>query len=165
MWLDPIASPDAPAHVIQPMIPTWCMAVPDGNETGTFLAVDMGGTNLRVCEVILSKNKGEFDVIQSKYRMPADLKTGTAEELWNYTADCIKQFMEQHHDDENLDQLPMGFTFSYPVSQEYIDHGVLQRWTKGFDIDGVEGVDVVPPFEAALKERVRSMQSQGAIQS
>ncbi|KAI6893148.1 Hexokinase, partial [Hortaea werneckii] len=29
----------------------------------------------------------------------------------------------------------------------------LQRWTKGFDIDGVEGKDVVPPFEKALAER------------
>jgi hexokinase len=27
---------------------------------------------------------------------------------------------------------------------------VLQRWTKGFDITGVEGHDVVPLFEAAL---------------
>ncbi|KAF1816138.1 hypothetical protein P152DRAFT_454379 [Eremomyces bilateralis CBS 781.70] len=136
-----------------PMIPTWCMGIPNGHETGTFLAVDMGGTNLRVCEIVLPDAKGEFDIIQSKYRMPEELRTGTAEELWGYTADCIKQFIEYHHEDEKLDQLPMGFTFSYPVSQEYIDHGVLQRWTKGFDIDGVEGVDVVPPFEAALKER------------
>ncbi|KAL9101603.1 MAG: hypothetical protein Q9187_009223, partial [Circinaria calcarea] len=36
---------------------------------------------------------------------------------------------------------------------DYIDHGVLQRWTKGFDIEGVEGHDVVPPFEEALAKR------------
>ena len=64
---------------------------------------------------------------------------------------------EDKHEDEQLDQMPLGFTFSYPATQEYIDHGVLQRWTKGFDIAGVEGNDVVPPFEAALKERVRSL--------
>jgi hexokinase len=50
--------------------------------------------------------------------------------------------------------LPLGFTFSYPAHQDYIDHAVLQRWTKGFDIDGVEGFDVVPQFEAALKRKV-----------
>ncbi|KAF2724322.1 hypothetical protein K431DRAFT_301043 [Polychaeton citri CBS 116435] len=136
-----------------PMNPTWCMDFPTGYETGTFLALDMGGTNLRVCEINLPEEKGEFDIIQSKYRMPEELKTGTADELWGYIADCLQQFIEYHHEGEKLDKLPLGFTFSYPASQEYIDHGVLQRWTKGFDIDGVEGKDVVPPFEAALEER------------
>ncbi|KAF1356247.1 hexokinase-domain-containing protein [Delphinella strobiligena] len=136
-----------------PMNPTWCMSFPTGHETGTYLALDMGGTNLRVCEIHLPEAKGEFDIIQSKYRMPEELKTGTAEELWGYVADCLQQFIEYHHEGEKLDKLPLGFTFSYPASQDYIDHGVLQRWTKGFDIDGVEGKDVVPPFEAALAER------------
>jgi len=139
---------------LQPMNPTWCMGFPTGYETGTFLALDMGGTNLRVCEINLPEEKGEFDIIQSKYRMPEELKTGTAQELWDYVADCLQQFIEYHHEGEELGRLPLGFTFSYPASQDYIDHGVLQRWTKGFDIDGVEGKDVVPPFEAALAERV-----------
>jgi hexokinase len=132
---------------------TWCMGFPDGNETGTFLALDMGGTNLRVCEVTLTDAKGEFDIIQSKYRMPEELKTGTADELWAYVADCLQQFIDYHHEGQTIEQLPLGFTFSYPATQEYIDHGILQRWTKGFDIDGVEGKDVVPQFEAALAER------------
>lgn len=136
-----------------PMIPTWCMAFPDGNETGSYLALDMGGTNLRVCEVTLTEEKGEFEIIQSKYRMPEELKTGTADELWGYVADCLQQFIEYHHENEQLEHLPLGFTFSYPVSQDAIDHGVLQRWTKGFDIEGVEGVDVVPQFQKALEER------------
>lgn len=139
-----------------PMNPTWVMGFPTGDETGTFLALDMGGTNLRVCEITLPEEKGEFDIIQSKYRMPEELKTGTADELWEYVADCIQQFIEYHHEEEELATLPLGFTFSYPATQDYIDHGVLQRWTKGFDIDGVEGHDVVPQFEAALKKRVWS---------
>jgi len=47
----------------------------------------------------------------------------------------------------------LGFTFSYPCQQDAIDHGVLQRWTKGFDVKGVEGHNVVPMFEAALRKR------------
>lgn len=136
------------------MNPTWVMAFPDGHETGTYLALDMGGTNLRVCEITLTDQKSEFDIIQSKYRMPEELKTGTSEELWEYIADCLQQFIETHHGTTNLDTLPLGFTFSYPATQNYIDEGVLQRWTKGFDIDGVEGKNVVPLFEAALKARV-----------
>lgn len=137
------------------MNPTWVMSFPDGYETGTYLALDMGGTNLRVCEITLTEQKSEFDIIQSKYRMPEELKTGTSEELWEYIADCLHQFIETHHGSvANVGTLPLGFTFSYPATQNYVDEGILQRWTKGFDIDGVEGKNVVPLFEAALAARV-----------
>lgn len=140
------------------MNPTWVMSFPDGYETGTFLALDMGGTNLRVCEITLTDQKSEFDIIQSKYRMPEELKTtDNNEELWDYIADCLYQFVETHHGDcTKIDALPLGFTFSYPATQNYIDEGILQRWTKGFDIAGVEDKNVVPMFEAALKKRVSS---------
>ncbi|KAL7975262.1 hexokinase [Trichoderma sp. SZMC 28014] len=137
-----------------PMNPTWVMSFPDGYETGTFLALDMGGTNLRVCEITLTDRKSEFDIIQSKYRMPEELKTGSSEELWEYIAACLQQFVETHHGDvTKLEPLPLGFTFSYPATQNYIDEGILQRWTKGFDIAGVEGENVVPMFEAAIAKR------------
>jgi len=138
-----------------PMNPTWVMSFPDGHETGTFLALDMGGTNLRVCEITLTDQKSEFDIIQSKYRMPDELKTGKSDELWEYIADCLYQFVETHHGDcsKMSEPLPLGFTFSYPATQNYVDEGILQRWTKGFDIDGVEGKNVVPMFEAALAKR------------
>lgn len=140
-----------------PMNPTWVMGYPTGHEEGTFLALDMGGTNLRVCEIVLTDEKGEFDIIQSKYKMPEELKTGNSDELWEYIADCIQQFIEYHHEVEELEvneaKIPLGFTFSYPATQDYIDHGVLQRWTKGFDISGVEGKDVAELFEAAIAKR------------
>lgn len=137
-----------------PMNPTWVMSFPDGYETGSFLALDMGGTNLRVCEITLTDRKSEFDIIQSKYRMPEELKTGSSEELWEYIADCLHQFVETHHGDlTKIDALPLGFTFSYPATQYHIDEGILQRWTKGFDIAGVEGENVVPMFEAAIAKR------------
>ena len=131
------------------------MEFPDGYETGTFIALDMGGTNLRVCQITLTDQKSEFDILQSKYRMPEELKTGSGDELWEYIADCLYQFIETHHGDcAKIDTLPLGFTFSYPATQNYIDEGILQRWTKGFDISGVEGENVVPMFEAALAKRV-----------
>lgn len=133
---------------------TWVMGFPTGYETGTFLALDMGGTNLRVCEIVLSDRKGEFDITQSKYRIPEELKTGSGDEIWDYMADCVQQFIEYHHEGKPVPELPLGFTFSYPATQDYIDHGVLQRWTKGFDIDGVEGKDVVPMLEEALAKKV-----------
>src|SRR5436305_11115001 len=101
------------------MIPSWVMSDPDGHEEGTYLAIDMGGTNLRVCEVELTNQRGEFDITQSKYRMPEELKTGESEELWEYIADCLEQFLDTHHELGELKQLHLGFTFSYPCSQDY----------------------------------------------
>ncbi|KAK9382850.1 hexokinase-domain-containing protein [Kockiozyma suomiensis] len=136
-----------------PMIPTWVMNMPEGNETGKYLALDMGGTNLRVVEVELLGNRN-FDVIQSKYRMPPEMKTGSSEQLWDYIADCLKSFVEENHESvEGEDSLHLGFTFSYPCSQSAINKGILQRWTKGFDIDNVEGHDVQPMLEAALQRK------------
>ncbi|PGH12523.1 hexokinase [Polytolypa hystricis UAMH7299] len=136
-----------------PMNVTWVLGFPTGEEKGSYLALDMGGTNLRVCEVVLSEEKGEFDITQSKYRIPEELKTGGSDDMWEYIADCVQQFLEYHHEGETLSELPLGFTFSYPATQDYVDHGILQRWTKGFDIDGVEGEDVVPMLSAALAKR------------
>ncbi|KAL2374687.1 hexokinase [Blastomyces gilchristii SLH14081] len=137
-----------------PMNVTWVLGFPTGHEKGTFLSLDMGGTNLRVCEIELSEEKGEFDVTQSKYRIPEELKSGKSSELWEYIADCVYQFIEYYHEGcTALPDLPLGFTFSYPATQDYVDHGVLQRWTKGFDIDGVEGKDVVPMLEEALAKK------------
>ncbi|KAF3149547.1 hexokinase A, variant 2 [Orbilia oligospora] len=136
-----------------PMNPTWVLSNPTGHETGTYLALDMGGTNLRVCEIELPEEPGKFDIMQSKYRMPSAIKTGTAEDLFDYVADCLKQFLISNHEDQNMKEMSLGFTFSYPCTQEFIDHGVLQRWTKGFDVQGVEGKDVVPLFEAALAKK------------
>jgi len=134
-----------------PMNVAWVMEYPEGTETGTYLALDMGGTNLRVAEITLD-GKRNFDVVQSKYAMPRHLMTGTADEMFGFIAESIGSFMKQYHPESN-DNVHIGFTFSYPCTQSGIDHGVLQRWTKGFDVDGVEGEDVVPMLQKALDER------------
>ncbi|ODQ66054.1 putative hexokinase HXK1 [Nadsonia fulvescens var. elongata DSM 6958] len=137
-----------------PMYPTWVMDWPDGTEEGVYLALDLGGTNLRVVEVKLD-GKRAFDVMQSKYMLPAELKVGSSDALWDYIAECLGKFIHDNHfgkyDMDN--RVALGFTFSYPLSQDSIDQGVLRTWTKGFDIDGVEGHDVRPMIMAALERK------------
>lgn len=48
----------------------------------TFLALDLGGTNLRVCEVKLEGNH-KFSQKQQKYRVSEDLKEGEARTLFS----------------------------------------------------------------------------------
>lgn len=134
-----------------PMNVAWVMEYPDGSETGTFMALDMGGTNLRVAEITLDGRR-HFDIVQSKYKMPESMKTGTSDELFGFIADSIRSFLDQYHPGDKSNT-HIGFTFSYPATQHAINHGILQRWTKGFDIDGVEGKDVAPLLQKALDDR------------
>lgn len=47
-------------------LPSFVTRLPKGDETGTFLALDLGGTNLRVCEVVL-EGHGKYRMRQKKY--------------------------------------------------------------------------------------------------
>jgi hexokinase len=142
-----------------PMNLAWTR-LPTGKEKGTILTLDLGGTNLRVCKVTLhgdeksAKEKSELD--QQQYKLPQDLKIGDADGLWTFIADKLEAFVR----DKGLDKMyskekpmPLGFTFSYPARQERIDHAVLQTWTKGFDIKGVEGKDAAQQLREKMEEK------------
>ncbi|KAJ5180186.1 Hexokinase [Penicillium capsulatum] len=134
-----------------PMNVTWVMDFPNGHEEGRYLTVDLGGTNLRVCNVSLSAGKRDYDQAQRKYTLPDEVKTGTGEQLWDFIAEKVESFLHEHqHGAENL---ALAFTFSFPVDQKSISSGILQRWTKKFNVSGVEGQDVVPQLEGALRRR------------
>lgn len=134
---------------------TWVMGFPSGDEEGRYLTIDMGGTNLRVCEVALTDGRGEFEITQDKYKMPSDLKSGTKDQLWDFVAESMDNFLKKHHrGGQTSEKLPLSFTFSYPVTQPTIRNGILQRWTKDLDVKGVEGQDVTPQLEAAFEAKV-----------
>ncbi|CAK9437303.1 uncharacterized protein LODBEIA_P16810 [Lodderomyces beijingensis] len=134
-----------------PMIPGWVMEFPTGEETGDYIAIDLGGTNLRVVLVKLGGNR-DFDTTQSKFPLPAHMRTATSKELWDFIADCLKKFYDEEYPEGVKEPLPLGFTFSYPASQNCITQGILQRWTKGWAIEGVEGQDVVPLLQEAIEK-------------
>ena len=141
------------------MYVTWVHGFPSGEEKGSFVTVDLGGTNLRVCWVTLNgkpkegAKKHNITISQNSFAMPEDVKTGEASRLWSFIAESLKDFMEQQNLIVAKDRpLPLGFTFSYPAIQDRIDHATLQTWTKGFDIKGVEGQDVASQLREAMEE-------------
>ncbi|KAH8829215.1 hexokinase [Flagelloscypha sp. PMI_526] len=143
---------------VVPMIPTWVFGWPTGKEVGEFLAVDLGGTNLRVCLVTL-QGDGKFEVTQTKYRLAEEQKSVDGQKLFDFCAECLKAFIDTHSKDPDHplelkegQKFPLGFTFSYPCTQERIDHGELIRWTKGFSAPNTEGQDVAEMFKKALEK-------------
>ncbi|KAJ5984880.1 hypothetical protein N7522_012076 [Penicillium canescens] len=133
-----------------PMNVTWVSKLPNGHEKGHILTVDMGETNVRVCEVSLGVGKREFEQIQRKYKLPDDAKTCTKETLWDFIAEKLASFLEDPHAGRMSSS---HFQWRVPFHSRSIRSGILQRWTKNFNVPGVEDNDVVPQLEAALKRK------------
>ncbi|GLB33467.1 putative hexokinase family protein [Lyophyllum shimeji] len=139
------------------MIPTFVTGVPNGSETGTFLALDLGGTNLRVCEVVLNGDK-TFSLRQQKYKVSESLKTGEAEALFDYLADSVDAFLTTHAASayttkEEEDVVHLGLTFSFPVEQTALNSGKILTWTKGFSAKNAVGRDVVQLLQEAFDRK------------
>ncbi|KAB8337099.1 hypothetical protein FH972_021403 [Carpinus fangiana] len=138
-------------------IPTYVTAVPNGTEKGLYMAVDLGGTNFRVCSVQLHGNT-TFSLTHSKVAVPHELMVAkTSKELFSFLAKQIESFLKLHHGDhyathlekrgtgdsaQDTEIFSLGFTFSFPVNQVGINKSTLIRWTKGFDIADTIGKDV-----------------------
>lgn len=133
------------------MIPAF-VTKPTGNEKGSFFAIDLGGTNLRISEAELQGNgkcrirKTKNFVLNKRY-----LKSG-GEELFNFIADRIKSFIKAEKMDSRAN-IDLGFTFSFPMEQRGPASGKLLHWTKGFNVKGVIGEDVVRLLKEAMARR------------
>jgi hexokinase len=64
------------------MIPSFVEGRLTGEEVGSFLALDLGGTNLRVVLVEL-QGRGNFTTKSTKYKVSESLKTGDVKELYS----------------------------------------------------------------------------------
>ena len=125
---------------------TYVQDLPDGSEKGNFLALDLGGTNFRV--LLITLDGMNFDMKSKIYAIPQSLMLGTGTQLFDHIAHCLVLFVQEHNLQSEV--LPLGFTFSFPLTQFGLTHGRLVRWTKGFNCSGVVGEDVVGLLEEAI---------------
>eukprot|EP00128_Syssomonas_multiformis_P013264 Colp12_sorted_trinity150504_noHs@1282 len=132
------------------MFPTYVRHLPTGEESGEFLALDLGGSNFRVLHLKLD-GKGGCISDSKKYVIPQKTMTGTGEALFDFIADCVADFVP--HTMGSSNPLPLGFTFSFPVNQLSLNSGLLHKWTKGFKASDVEGNDVVELLQKSLAKK------------
>ncbi|KAJ9577849.1 hypothetical protein L9F63_025290 [Diploptera punctata] len=123
--------------------------LPTGQEKGKFLALDLGGTNFRVLVVTL--DGGNFDMQSKIYAIPQEIMKGACNMLFDHIASCLADFIKEQALEET--DLPLGFTFSFPLTQMGLTKGILERWNKGFNVSGVVGKDVVQLLEEAIRKR------------
>lgn len=95
------------------MLPSFVRHLPDGHENGTFVALDLGGTNFRVLLIDISDEQIEMD--SQIYRIPVECMQGTGQALFDHIAKCMCDFIKRMGFAEQL--IRCGFTFSFPCEE------------------------------------------------
>ena len=126
--------------------------LPTGQESGEYLALDFGGTNVRVLRVRLLGN-GKYEVVR-KVAKPLVVpglydfvgKGSKAADLFDFLAGLIDEAI----DGDKTKKYRLGHTFSFPSEQQALCDAKLIVWTKEFATEGVEGQYVNKLLKAAL---------------
>lgn len=131
------------------------VGLPDGNETGEYLALDFGGTNVRVLRIRLEDN-GKFEVLK-KVAKPLKVagvydfigEGSTAEQMFDFIAGLVDEAVDGNHETKYF----LGHTFSFPSEQSNLYNAKLIIWTKEFATAGVEGKVVNDLLKEALERQ------------
>ncbi|KAH7667201.1 Hexokinase protein [Dioscorea alata] len=143
------------------MLLTFVDALPDGNETGTFYALDLGAATFRVLKVQLGGKQSRILWRQvEQHTIPPALVSSTTEDLFDFLAMTLKNFVERNNDgfEQSDKRKELGVTFPFPVRQLSVSSGILIKWTKGFAIRDTVGKDVTQCLQEALTKRGLDMQ-------
>ena len=131
------------------------VGLPTGKETGEYLALDFGGTNVRVSRIKLS-GAGRFEVIKKVGKpliLPGEYDYvgagSTAVEMFDFLADLIDEAIDRDHETKYY----LGHTFSFPSNQTDLYNAKLIIWTKEFATAGVEGKVVNDLLKEALARK------------
>nr|XP_043613414.1 hexokinase-3 [Erigeron canadensis] len=138
------------------MLLTFVDNLPNGNENGVYYALHVGGTNFRILRIQLGGQRSILDHDVERKPIPQHLMTSTSEELFDFIALSLKEFVERKGINLQTSQVrgkDIGFTFSFPVKQTSVSSGTLIKWTKGFAIEDMVEKDVVECLQKALSRR------------
>ncbi len=125
---------------------------PRGTERGSFLALDLGGTNIRVLAASLDGNGRATPGPVSRFAIPRELTTGAGDALFDFLAASVGAFFHDHRLDA-CRPYDLAFAFSFPFLPLAVAAGRLLSWTKGFAAAGVEGQEVAALLRNALRRR------------
>lgn len=128
------------------MLPSYNHALPTGKEKGTFLALDVGGSNFRVALVQLSGGDQEMKILRmASSHIDEAAKLLKGKEFFDWMAQKIQEMLDRGPEKFGRDDAPlrMGLSWSFPVDQISVRSGRLISMGKGFHCsDGTVGEDL-----------------------
>jgi hexokinase len=120
------------------MLPSFNHTLPTGQEHGTYLAVDLGGSTLRVALVELAgrsqANEGLKIVHMSVEPINDMVRRLPGTQFFDWMAEKIANMLSKcpNNDGHSAEPLPVGLSWSFPVEQTSPRGGKVQGMGKGF---------------------------------
>ena len=118
-------------HSSEQFLPTPITKFPSGNEYGEYLALDLGGTNLRVAFVSLlgaakhvyegehpgALHNGLRITHEKSWAIDDRFKVEKTKDLFAWIGDCLAEVVRLRMETANhlSDEIPLGITFSFPM--------------------------------------------------
>ncbi len=121
-----------------------CFSKPSGREEGDIIALDFGGTNIRI--LLVNLKEGTCQIRERKIYVLAQLQDtiSTGEELFSFLATEIGKMINQ--DQKYL----LGHCFSFPAKQTSRKSALLLHWSKEIELASLQGQDVNALLAQAL---------------
>ncbi|RPA85083.1 actin-like ATPase domain-containing protein [Ascobolus immersus RN42] len=130
---------DLARHSPSQFLATPISSLPTGLESGSFLALDLGGSNLRVGIVKLlgkewDESKGDKVTIEAikAWVVPEEKKKGDVEELYDWVADCMQDLLVESWKGDMVKPIEVGLTWSFPMIQKGHTDAHIMPSGKGF---------------------------------
>jgi hexokinase len=142
------------------MLPSYNHTLPTGTEQGDYLALDVGGSTMRVAIVQL---KGRYRVEEAMRieKMHVSTIDKTVRSLqgplfFDWMAEKVEAMLREvgHGSEPTERPMPLGLTWSFPIEQTSSRSGKIQSMGKGFcGHHGTTGQDVGELLTAACQRR------------
>lgn len=117
------------------MLPSYNHALPTGSETGTFLALDVGGSTFRVALIELHGRDEDMRIVKvaSSY-IDNSVKLLEGTQFFDWMAGHIENMLKDVGTDYGRGEvaLPMGLSWSFPIDQTSMGSGLMIHMGKGF---------------------------------
>ena len=134
------------------MLPSF-IGLPEGTETGEFLTLDFGGTNVRATVIRLLGNGRYEQVRRAEKTLVCDAYNlicaqASCDELFDFLTRIIGEAIAGDKETTYF----LGHTFSFGSQQLDINKARLIKWAKEFAVPGVEGQDINALLMKALQK-------------
>ncbi|XP_074460344.1 hexokinase-3 isoform X3 [Larus michahellis] len=134
------------------MLPTYICSTPNGTEEGNVLVVELCQSHVRILLMTLLGDGNQSPHVTDKiFDIPGDTMQGPGEALFDFIAQCMRQFLAGVTSTEEY--LPLGFVFPFSCKQTQLNKAELLSWSKGFSCSDVEGKDVVQLLQSAINKQ------------
>ncbi|KAI3320219.1 hexokinase-1 [Xylariaceae sp. AK1471] len=145
------------------MLPSFNHLLPTGKEIGQYLALDVGGSTLRVALVELRGREAsgrECEIVRMiSFKITPEIKRLEGMAFFDWMAGRIHEVIHKDGVADTQDPIPVGLAWSFPVEQVSLGGGLLMGMGKGFlATNGLLGQDLGEIIKFACQKRDLNVQ-------